>query len=225
MKPNDIPLERGKYYHIYNRGNNHEKLFYKKENYDYFLRKYDYYLSRWVDTYAFCLLPNHFHLLIKVKEEFAQEDVSVCPEVQTAKVPATPAKVPPFQKVEPYTKKKVQPFSSESLISEQFRKFFTSYAMAINKQQKRTGSLFQKNFKRTIIDDIGYLKNLVYYIHANPEKHSVVNDFRNYEWSSYNYIIKTTNMSAGLTELYDWFGGREYFVKFHDQNSGRACTG
>ena len=68
MKPTQIPLQEGKYYHIYNRGNNRETLFYTEANYKYFLKKYDKYLSEYVDTYAYCLLPNHFHLLISVKE-------------------------------------------------------------------------------------------------------------------------------------------------------------
>jgi len=62
-------LETGKMYHLYNRGNNRENLFYKKENYHYFIRQFDKYLSSFVDVYAYCLLPNHFHFLIKIKEE------------------------------------------------------------------------------------------------------------------------------------------------------------
>ena len=68
MKPTQIPLHEGKFYHIYNRGNNRETLFYTEANYKYFLKKYDKYLSEYIDTYAYCLLPNHFHLLISVKE-------------------------------------------------------------------------------------------------------------------------------------------------------------
>jgi REP element-mobilizing transposase RayT len=58
-----------KYYHIYNRGNNREKLFYHSSDYFFFLEKYKKYIAPFVDTYAFCLLPNHFHFLIKTREE------------------------------------------------------------------------------------------------------------------------------------------------------------
>ena len=64
-----IPLEENNYYHIYNRGHDGIDLFYQRRNYHYFLVKYDYYLSNYVDTYAYCLLPNHFHLLIRVKKK------------------------------------------------------------------------------------------------------------------------------------------------------------
>ncbi|MEO8665031.1 MAG: transposase, partial [Ignavibacteria bacterium] len=56
------------FYHIYNRGNNYENIFYDESNYIYFLKKYNEYMSEYVKTYAFCLLPDHFHLLIKTSE-------------------------------------------------------------------------------------------------------------------------------------------------------------
>jgi hypothetical protein len=64
-----IPLEYGKYYHIYNRGINGEDLFRSNENHEYFLRLYEKYMEVVIDTYAWCLMGNHFHLLIRVKEE------------------------------------------------------------------------------------------------------------------------------------------------------------
>jgi putative transposase len=66
---NVVRLSEGNFYHIYNRGNNVDNLFYNPENYWYFLRKYDEYLSDYLETYAFCLLPNHFHLLVRVKDQ------------------------------------------------------------------------------------------------------------------------------------------------------------
>ncbi len=57
--------------------NNKEQLFYTQSDYEYFLKKYQNYLSGWVDTFAFCLIPNHFHLLLRVKEfEGAAEGTS-----------------------------------------------------------------------------------------------------------------------------------------------------
>ena len=61
-------MDEGSYYHIYNRGNNQENIFYEKKNYLYFLQKFDFYLSDFVDVFAYCLMPNHFHFLIRVKE-------------------------------------------------------------------------------------------------------------------------------------------------------------
>ena len=61
-------MEQDRYYHIYNRGNNSDTLFYEDENYDYFLKKYRFYLDKHVDTLCFCLMKTHFHLLVKVKD-------------------------------------------------------------------------------------------------------------------------------------------------------------
>jgi putative transposase len=210
LKPQEIPLEEGKFYHIYNRGNNGSNLFYKKENYNYFLRKYNEYLSGYVDTYSYCLLPNHFHLLVSIKE------------LET--------KVPPFKKVEPLIKraeplikpveplfiKKTEPLDA-STISFQFRKFFTSYSMSINKQEDRTGSLFQKNFKRKQITDVNYLANLVFYIHANPQLHGISVDFKTYEWSSYNTILSDKPTKLNRSAVINWFDDKENFIAYHAQ--------
>jgi REP element-mobilizing transposase RayT len=57
-------LSPGNYYHIYNRGNNGEPLFFEEENYIYFLKLYDKYISPIAETYAWCLMKNHFHFLV-----------------------------------------------------------------------------------------------------------------------------------------------------------------
>ena len=64
-----IPLEYGKFYHIYNRGINGCNLFYEPENYEYFLFLYDKYISPVVETYAWVLMRNHFHVLVRIKKE------------------------------------------------------------------------------------------------------------------------------------------------------------
>jgi putative transposase len=51
-------------YHIYNQGNNREKLFYSEENYYYFLRKVREHIKPYGHIMAWCLMPNHFHFLI-----------------------------------------------------------------------------------------------------------------------------------------------------------------
>ncbi|WP_412466981.1 transposase [Pedobacter sp. KLB.chiD] len=61
-------FEEGKFYHIYNRSIDRQPLFKSDANYRFFLKKIDQYLSNILDVYAYCLLGNHFHLLIRVKE-------------------------------------------------------------------------------------------------------------------------------------------------------------
>ena len=68
------PLLPGNYYHIFNRGNNKEKIFHKEEHYQYFLGKYKEIICPHVETFAYCLLPNHFHLLLRIKEDYSDPD-------------------------------------------------------------------------------------------------------------------------------------------------------
>ena len=74
---NPIPLQYGKYYHVYNRGNNRENIFVEKRNYRYFLQLYTKHVEPVVDTYAYCLLRNHFHFLLHVKDITSFQDPSV----------------------------------------------------------------------------------------------------------------------------------------------------
>lgn len=62
-----VPLQYGKYYHIFNRGNNRENIFVEERNYRYFLQLYAKHVMPIADTYAYCLLRNHFHFLVRIK--------------------------------------------------------------------------------------------------------------------------------------------------------------
>ena len=55
------------FYHVYNRANENLKLFYDGEDCKRFLITLNKYLNESVEFYCFCLIPNHFHLLIKTK--------------------------------------------------------------------------------------------------------------------------------------------------------------
>lgn len=177
-------FEEGKYYHIYNRAVGGARLFQTPANYIYFLKQFDKYLSNYLEIYAYCLLGNHFHVLIKVPD-------------------------------------KIDGFSGDSIhdvISKQFKNFFLSYALSFNKQENRKGTLFQTPFKRALIKDENYLSWIIFYIHVNPEKHKLINDFKNWRWSSYNSIISSKKTKLRREDILEWFGGRDEFVTFHNEN-------
>jgi putative transposase len=154
------PLESGKVYHIYNRGINGEDIFKEERNYTYFLQKYAYYLLPVLDTFAYCLLKNHFHLLVRIKSD----------EGRTVKrTKPSPTKE---------THKVLDP-------SRQFAHFFSSYAQSINKANKRTGGLFEEPFERKWVDSDVYFIELIRYIHHSPRKHGFTTDIENYPCSSY----------------------------------------
>ena len=191
------PFYPGHLYHIFNRGNYSQKIFFTIENYRYFIRQFYKYLEYFIDTYTFCLLFNHFHFLVRVK------DLSEMFEM------------PSFRKMASQTL--IKSTDINRIVTNQFRKLFISYSMAVNRQEKRTGSLFQKNYKRKHIDDEDHFKTIVYYIHQNPVHHGVCDRLENYHWSSYRELIGTWRTKCRRDEIYKCFGGREEFIKFHQE--------
>ncbi|MBN1187271.1 MAG: transposase [Bacteroidales bacterium] len=77
------PFEEGKFYHIFNRGNNKENIFIEERNYVFFLQKIYQYLLPICNIYAYCLMPNHFHLVVQIKEF---EDMPHATQKGTAKL-------------------------------------------------------------------------------------------------------------------------------------------
>ena len=69
-----IPSYKDQYYHVYNRGNNKERIFFEANNYIYFLNKVKTAFENKIELIAYCLMPNHFHLLAFVKEDNALEE-------------------------------------------------------------------------------------------------------------------------------------------------------
>jgi putative transposase len=61
------PLIPGNYYHIFHHAVGSQSLFLSDDNYQYFLRRYRYFISPVADTLAYCLMPNHVHFFIEVK--------------------------------------------------------------------------------------------------------------------------------------------------------------
>ncbi|MEM9858001.1 MAG: transposase [Bacteroidota bacterium] len=64
----------GELYHVYNRGNNQQHIFFNNSNYQFFLRKIKNELTEYCDILTYCLMPNHYHLLIRVKDESFDTD-------------------------------------------------------------------------------------------------------------------------------------------------------
>ena len=175
-------------YHIYNRANGNEKIFLSSENYRFFLEKFKLYIQPIADTYCYCLLPNHFHFLIRIKS--ADEIQKIFPDFDNSE-------------------------SSRLILSKQFSNLFSSYTQAFNKQQNRKGSLFMKNFKRKKITDIKYLRKVVHYIHFNPVEAGLSKKPIDWKHSSYKSIISTAPTLLLRDELFYLFNDKENFEYVH----------
>ncbi|WP_336517959.1 hypothetical protein [Pollutibacter soli] len=188
-----MSMERGKYYHVYNRGNNRETIFKESLNYQYFLELWAKYIDPIAETICYNLLPNHFHFFIRLftKEELEEK----------------------ISKIENPTQQQLKKFRRVFLDPEQhFSNLFNAYAKALNKRHLRVGSLFQKRFKRKEIDSTIYFTVLVAYILTNAVKHGISDNLDEYPWSSYQDLVQATDKNPVIKR----FGDKAEFLKYLD---------
>jgi len=170
-----VDYQAGEIYHIFNQGNNREKIFFKEENYLFFLKKVRVNLLPYTDVLAYCLMPNHFHLLVSLKKSAIQKSIILKPNSDGENV-------------------------YQQNISNSIAILLRSYTRAINKQENRTGSLFRKNTKikntfqegfltekqgNSLSKNDNYVKICFDYIHNNPTKARLVNKKEDWIYSSY----------------------------------------
>ncbi|MCR5860963.1 transposase [Flavobacterium sp. J372] len=105
---------------------------------------------------------------------------------------------------------------SSDIATQAFSNLFNSYAKAFNKSTGRTGSLFEKHFKRISIDNEDYFKSLVVYIHTNPQHH-FNEDFTDFRFSSYKAYLSTNHSKLDKSESLRLFGDIENFFFAHNQ--------
>ncbi len=176
-------------YHIFNHANGFENIFVQDENYRFFLEKYRMYIRPVAETYAYCLLPNHFHLVVRIRK--------------TEAIEANFSKVPNFGKV------------TDEFISKQFSKFFSCYTQSFNKVNNRRGSMFIKNFKRELIDHREYFEAAVVYTHRNPVHHGFCMRYEDWGYSSYNEAKANKSDTIETEKLLKTFGGLDNFIQSH----------
>lgn len=176
-----MQFEPNHIYHIYNRGNNSQTIFFTRENYLFFLQKMKTYIIPFADILAWCLMPNHFHFMVYMNRV----------EVGISKL------VTPSHQL---TKKRTMNDSLAILLR--------SYTRAIQKQEKITGSLFQHRTKSVCLTETTgfsptwfqskygtvisisnpekeYPQICFNYIHQNPLKAKLVKKPEDWEFSSY----------------------------------------
>jgi REP element-mobilizing transposase RayT len=136
----------GNYYHVFNRGVNHQTIFKSSENYLFLLKRTMQFLPLYpINLIAYCLMPNHYHFLFYVRE-----DAGLSPFVQ---------------------------------------RLFNSYTQAFNRQQNRTGTLFEGRAKSRLIDKSNYLLHIVRYIHLNPVRAGLTKKPEDWPYSNYREFV------------------------------------
>lgn len=182
------PLVNGHYYHIFNRGNNKQPIFFSVRDYSRLMELIHFYsyaeykvrysifarysherkLEFWnerlnskprVEIISFCFMPNHFHFLLKQ-----------CVDGGITKYMAD------------------------------IQNGFTKY---INTKYNRVGALLQGQFKSVLVEDDKQLLHLTRYIHLNPYTSVIIPDsseLEKYKWSSYPEYISDKNVGNSFCE-------------------------
>ena len=144
-------------YHIYNRGVNRMSIFANPGNYVYLLRKVKSLLAELpVTMLAYCLMPNHYHFVLR------QDEATTFPKAAS------------FRE------------GKDGGLSTFMQRLFITYTQAFNKQQERTGPLFQGRFRHIRVDRDEYVMHLCRYVHLNPVVAGLVS--RPAAWPYSNYL-------------------------------------
>ena len=101
MPRRQTPFVQGLYYHIYNRGNNRQSIFFQLENYLYFLRNVKRYIVPLAKVVVYCLMPTHYHILVRneTSEFYKNSEVSISRAMMRLSVSYTKAINKRFERV------------------------------------------------------------------------------------------------------------------------------
>jgi len=187
----------GEIYHIYNRGNINQKVFFEKRNYPFFLRKMEKHLTPYCDFLAWCLMPNHFHWLVRINDIEKLDSGSLSDD------------------------------GSVDNLNKNIGVLLRSYTRAINIAFKSKGSLFQqgtesKKINRGITIRDNYALVCFLYIHQNPIRAKLSKNFESWEFSSYREYACLKSCSTICnkelaTNLLDLPTSKNAFEKFSKQ--------
>ena len=175
-------LEEGEFYHIYNRGNNKQPIFFNDDNYVYFIKNIREQLLPVADIVAYCLMPNHFHILIRANEQSVKERNS-------------------------FGGKPMQEFAYKigMLLSS-----YTQAVNKANKtsgslfQQKTKAKLLAEEINN---HKVSYLEQCFFYIHQNPLAADLVKNLNDWKYSSYPDYCDKRNGTLCNKELFFSFTG------------------
>ncbi len=178
-------FEEGHVYHIYNMGNNSTKIFFNKENYLFFLKKIRSEIKPVAEILAFCLMPNHFHLMVQATEKSCKINKSGI--LRTTRPTARSGQTDMKEGMQVLTRK--------------IGTLLSSYTQAINKQQKTIGSLFRQKTKAKDLREYityprtkdDYTKTCFFYIQNNPVVDNLVDKAQDWTYSSYSDFCDLSN--------------------------------
>lgn len=184
---------RGEKYHLFNHANGKENLFVEQKNYPFFLQRLAQHILPVCKLYSYCLMPNHFHLVLQVhfKEELQKL----------------------WQKNEQFPA--LSPKQLELKISKAFSNFFSSYTQS--EVYNRMGSMFIPSMKTELIEDNSSFCKRVHCTHTNPVHHGFTKRMEDWPHSSYKIFFSKSPTKLEREYVLESFGGLDAFIKYHQQ--------
>ena len=190
-------IEEGSIYHIYNHASGNRDLFLEEKDYEKFLSGLRKYFLHIFDVHAYCLMPNHFHFVVKVKSH-----IQIINSIKGIGSNAELKYVNGAIDLNKYC-------------DDQFRRWFSGYALYLNKRYKIKGQLFQKRIKKVSVDEEKKLTYLICYLHHNPIHHGFEKEYGSWKYCSYlNYASIDQNLCLQEIVL---VGEKEEMIKTHNE--------
>ena len=172
-------FEKSYLYHIYNQGNNSQKIFFERENYLFFLKKIKTHITPFADILAWCLMPNHFHLMVRVNHNAL------------------------WINTEGFAQSEALGSNKQRTFNESIGIMLRSYTNAINKQEKKSGSLFRKTTKAECLNCPNGITPSFYNTKSGAQMH-IDNPEKEYPQVCFNYIHQNPVKAKLVKQETDW---------------------
>lgn len=199
------PFDFEQHYHILFRSIDGIPLFKTENEYFFFLEKWKRFTDPVFSTWAYSMLDNHAHFIIKVKQlEEVLEALNALPTEAKTKIIRQFMKTNDASLIGP-------------VIQRQINSFMVSYANTYNHIGERKGGLFQRPFRRSIIESEAHLQHAIVYVHANVQRHGLLRDFRTHPHHSYHAILQKDSTFIDAEAVLHFFGGINQFVSNHTE--------
>ena len=166
------------------------------------------------EIYAYALMGNHFHFVVRIKNSdeigFLNPKHANSDDLELKwKTVTTGSK----------DVKLLKEVNKKPVPIKMFQHFFSAYAKWFNKKHDRSGALLEHPFDRIKVNNETYLKNLILYVHNNPVKHGICSHPMEYAWTSYLSLISIKPSKIARNIVMGWFNDTADFIELHNKNN------
>ncbi len=163
----------GAYYHIYNRAVASESIFSSKWAVGAFMSRWNTYIEPYTDSIAYCLMPNHFHFMIRVKAEAEWDKEKLAKENTLLSLKLLEGKA-----------------THNEFLIHQLTRALGGFCTSYNKRKKRHGAVLQERVKRICLRTASRWWWQLCYIHHNCIHHGFAPDYELWPTSSYHDYLE-----------------------------------